>query len=134
LVSEKSTIKIKPGSPKSFGIVFTLAFFFIGLHPLISGREPRIWAFVLGFVVLIITLIKPTLFDKPNYWWFRFGMLLSIVISPLIMGIVYCLTVVPTALFLRLIKRDPLRMQIDGAAKSYWIEREDDPQPMERQF
>ena len=134
MVSEKSTIKIKPGSPKSFGIVFTLAFFIIGLHPLISGREPRFWALVLGFVVLIITLIKPTLFDKPNYWWFRFGMLLSIVISPLIMGIVYCLTVVPTALFLRLIKRDPLRMQIDGAAKSYWIEREDDPQPMERQF
>ena len=134
MVSEKSTIKIKPGSPKSFGIVFTLAFFFIGLHPLISGREPRIWALVLGFGVLIITLIKPTLFDKPNYWWFRFGMLLSLVVSPLVMGLVYCLTVLPTALVLKSIKKDPLQMRINHSAKSYWIERDDDPQPMKRQF
>ncbi len=134
MVSEKSTIKIKPGSSKSFGVVFTVVFLLIALHPLIHGSSPRLWAFIPSFGFMVITFLKPNLFEKPNYWWFRFGLLLSIVVSPLIMGIVYCLTVLPTALVLRCTRKDPLKMKFDHSAKSYWIERDDDPQPMKRQF
>ena len=134
MVTEKSTIKIKPGSPKGFGVVFTIAFLLIALHPVIHGSSPRLWAFVPSFGFLAITFLKQILFEKPNYWWFRFGMLLSIVVSPLIMGLVYCLTVLPTAVVLKSIKKDPLKMKVDHSAKSYWIERDDDPQPMKRQF
>ncbi len=134
MVNEKATIKIKPGSPKSFGIVFTVAFLLIALHPLIHGSSPRLWAFVPSIGFLMITVLKPTLFAKPNYWWFRFGLILSAIVSPLIMGIVYCFTVIPTALVLRFFKKDPLKMKIDESAKSYWIKRDDDPQPMKRQF
>ncbi len=72
-----------------------------------------------------------------NRLWFLFGMALHKVISPLVMGLLFYLTVTPIALIMRAIGKDPLHRQFDPQAKSYWIERRPAgpaPETMRRQF
>ena len=54
----------------------------------------------------------------------KFGELLHRIVSPIALGIVFYLAVLPTGLLLRLFGKDPLRLKIDRGAASYWIKRE----------
>ena len=46
--------ELQVGSDRSFGVVFTIVFAIVGLWPLRSGADPRIWALGIagGFLVL----------------------------------------------------------------------------------
>ena len=72
-----------------------------------------------------------------NLVWHRLGLLLFAVVSPIVMGVVFYTTVAPIGLLMRLSGKDPLRLNFDRAARSYWIER-DPPGPagaqMKNQF
>ncbi len=131
---EKSLIEVKPGSPKSFGFVFSAAFAVWGLYPLIGGAGPRLWSLGICIGFLVVALARPSLLKWPNYWWFRFGMLLGRVVAPIVMGAVYILTILPLGLVMRVIGRDALHRKYDENASTYWIERTDAPQPMKLQF
>ena len=59
------------------------------------------------------------------------------VVNPLVMGLLFYLTVTPTGLLMRLFGKDPLRLRFDPEAKSYWIERQPPgpaPETMRHQF
>jgi Saxitoxin biosynthesis operon protein SxtJ len=116
---------VRPGSDRSFGIVFVVAFGVIGLWPLVSGGAPRLWAFVVALCFLVPTLVAPRVLHPLNVLWFRFGMLLHAVVSPVVMGLIFGLTVVPMALLLRLWGKDVLDIsRRDPASReSYWIPR-----------
>ncbi len=132
---EKS--KVKQGSDKSFGFVFAAVFALIGLWPLIKGGELRLWALVLAALFLAVSFIRPSLLKPLNRVWFLFGLLLHKIVSPLIMGLLFFLTVTPTALIMRALGKDVLRLKRDPNASSYWIVR-NPPGPdaggMTRQF
>jgi len=61
------------------------------------------------------------------------GMLLSRIINPLVMMLIYVSTVLPIGLILRLTGKDLLRLRMDDSAPSYWISR-DPPGPESRSF
>lgn len=132
---EKS--EVKQGSDKSFGLVFAAVFALIGLWPLFKGGELRLWALVLGALFLAVSFLRPSLLKPLNRVWFLFGLLLHKIVSPLIMGLLFFLTVTPTGLIMRALGKDPLRLKRDPNATSYWIVR-DPPGPdaggMSRQF
>jgi hypothetical protein len=72
-----------------------------------------------------------------NRLWFRFGMILHAIVSPLVLGLIFYLVVTPTALLLRAIGKDPLRLRPDRAAASYWIAKAPPgppPDTMKQQF
>ena len=131
---QNANIKIKPGSEKSFGIVFAIVYAVIGLLPLASQGGVRPWSLVVAGLVLAVTLVRPSLLARPNRWWFRFGMLLGAVAAPIVMGLVYLVVIVPTGLILRLLGKDLLRTRIDRQASSYWIARDTPLHPMKNQF
>jgi predicted membrane metal-binding protein len=120
------------GSERSFGLVFAAVFGLIGVWPAVHlGWSPqfepglvRIWSLAIAGLFLAAGLLTPALLAPLNRLWFMFGMLLSRVMTPLVMGVVFVLTVIPTALVMRLRGRDLLRLKIDRQAKSYWILRE----------
>ena len=58
-----------------------------------------------------------------NHQWMRFGLLLHKITNPIIMGLVFFVTVTPTALVMKMMGLDPLNRKIDRNAKSYWINR-----------
>ncbi len=116
----KSNTEIKMGSDRSFGIVFAVVFFIVGIFPIFRG-ELRWWALAIAAILLGISLLRAELLNPLNRLWFRFGLLLNRFISPIIMGLMFCLTVVPIGLYFRLRKRDLLRQKIDPDVDSYWI-------------
>ena len=121
-IQEHGTIKV--GSERGFGIVFAVVFAIVGLWPLLGGGEPRLWALVIAAGLLATALIRPSLLAPANRAWFRFGMLLGAIVTPVVMALVFYLTVTPTALLLRLFGKDPLRRRFDPSVASYWIRRD----------
>lgn len=131
---EKAYMEVKPGSEKSFGFVFATIFVLIGLYPLLSGGALRWWSLTLATILILLTLLRPTLLVKPNYWWFRFGMFLGAIVAPIVMAVVYLLTIVPTGIAMKVAGKDLMRIKSNRSAKSYWIERDTPLQPMKYQF
>ena len=124
---------IKISSNKSFGIVFFVVFLLIGLYPLIHDENIRIWSLIISCIFLVLGFLNSSILTPLNLLWFRFGILLGKLISPIIMGFVFFLVVTPTGLIMRLFKKDLLKLKKNNS-KSYWIERSINESNMKNQF
>tara|TARA_Y200000002_G_scaffold238221_1_gene196836 strand:- start:174 stop:557 length:384 start_codon:yes stop_codon:yes gene_type:complete len=125
--------EIKIGSNKSFGIVFFIVFFIIALFPLINNSEIRIWAVIISLIFLILGLINSKILTPLNKAWFKFGIFLGKIISPLIMGIIFFLVVTPIGMLMKMLKKDLLNLKFNKH-KSYWIEKSEPKSKMKNQF
>tara|TARA_B100001057_G_scaffold205742_1_gene206436 strand:+ start:310 stop:693 length:384 start_codon:yes stop_codon:yes gene_type:complete len=125
--------EIKIGSNKSFGIVFFIVFFIIALFPLINNSEIRIWAVIISLIFLILGLINSKILTPLNKAWFKFGIFLGKIISPLIMGIIFFLVVTPIGILMKMLKKDLLNLKFNKH-KSYWIEKSEPKSKMKNQF
>lgn len=121
-IQEHSEVKI--GSDRSFGLVFAAVFAVIALFPLLDGGGLRLWAIAVAAAFLALALLRPSVLAPANRAWFRLGMLLAAVVTPVVMALVFYLAVTPTALMLRLFGKDPLHRRFDPDADSYWIARD----------
>jgi len=124
---------IKIGSNRSFGIVFFLVFFLIATYPLINGNEIRLWSLVISIIFLLLGLINSKILNPFNKLWFKFGIFLGKIISPLIMGIIFFLVVTPIGLLMRLLNKDLLNLKFNNNS-SYWIEKTEPKSKMKNQF
>ncbi len=125
--------EIKIGSNKSFGIVFFIVFLLIAIYPLINNGDLRIWSLIIAIIFLILGLINSKVLTPLNKLWFKFGLLLGKIVSPLIMGIIFFLVVTPTGLIMRIIGKDLLNLKFNKK-KSYWIEKSGPKSKMKNQF
>ncbi len=129
--------KVVVGSERAFGIVFACVFAIIAGWPLLRGTAPRWWAVALAAAFLGAALVAPRALRPLNLLWFRFGILLHHVVNPVIMGLLFFVAIVPTAVVLKLRGKDLLRLKRDPSATSYWIVREPPgpaPGSMSKQF
>ena len=125
--------KIKVGSNKSFGIVFFIFFLIVALYPLVNEESIRIWAVILSVTFLILGLINSQALTPLNILWFKFGILLGKIISPIVMGLVFFLVVTPTGIIMRLLKKDLLKLK-KNKLNTYWINRSESKSDMKNQF
>ena len=131
------TEEVAAGSERGFGLVFFVFFVIVGVWPLLSGGAPRPWSLGMAVAFLLVALIRPGLLSPLNRLWFLFGLLLHKIVTPIVMGLIFFLTVTPTGLIMRLMGKDLLHRRLDPKAKTYWIERQPpgpDPQSMRNQF
>ena len=124
---------VKISSNRSFGIVFFVVFLLIALHPLINEAEIRIWSVIISLIFLILGLLNSKILAPLNKLWFKFGIFLGKMISPLIMGIIFFLVVTPIGLIMRLLGKDVLNLKYNDN-QSYWIERNGPKSKMKNQF
>ena len=124
---------IKIGSNRSFGIVFFIVFLLIAIYPLINSEGLRIWSIIIAIFFLILGLINSKVLTPFNKLWFKFGLLLGKIISPIIMGVVFFLVVTPIAFIMRIIGKDLLNLKFNKN-KSYWIEKTGPKSKMKNQF
>jgi len=120
----------KMGSERSFGVVFAIVFIIIGTAPLIRGGELRLWSLLAAGIFLGLGLLAPRVLRPLNILWFRFGLLLGRIIAPIVISLLFFIAVTPTALVMRLLRKDLLSLKIDRKAKSYWIDRSKTDNPM----
>jgi hypothetical protein len=125
--------EIKIGSNKSFGIVFFIVFLLIAAYPLINNGELRIWSLILSLAFLILGLLNSKILYPLNKIWFKFGLLLGRIVSPLVMVIIFFLVVTPIGLLMRILNKDLLNLKFNKS-KSYWIEKNEQKSKMKNQF
>lgn len=80
---------------------------------------PR-WPWILAAVLIVLGLVVPMALQPVYRTWMRFGLLISKVTTPIIMGLVFFLVVTPTGLIRRLFAEDPMSRQFDDS-ESYRI-------------
>ncbi len=100
---------IERSNERSFGIVFTIFFLILSIYPIINKETVNVFFLVISIIFLMITIIRPQLFYFLNKIWFKFGILLGKIVSPLVMGIIFYLTVTPTGIIMRLLGKDLLK-------------------------
>ena len=129
-----SDSKIKISSNRSFGLVFFAVFLIVALWPLKYEEDIRLWSLVLSIIFFILGILNSQLLTPLNKLWFKFGMFLGLIVSPIVMGIVYFLVVTPIGIFMRLLGKDLLKTSKAKNASTYWIKRIIKQSTMKKQF
>ena len=124
---------IKISSNRSFGIVFFIVFFVIALYPLTYIQDIRVWSAIISIIFLVLGLLNSKILTPLNKLWFKFGIFLGKIISPIIMGIIFFLVVTPIGLLMRLLGKDLINLKYNNN-KSYWIEKKGPKSKMKNQF
>ena len=83
------TTEINKSSNKSFGLVFFLVFILIGIYPILNQGNIRVWSIIIAVVFLILGLSNSRILTPLNRIWFKFGIFLGKMISPIIMGVIF---------------------------------------------
>ena len=126
--------EIKLGSNRSFGIVFFIVFVLVATYPLLNQGEVRIWSLIISFLFLFLGLLNSKILTPLNKLWFRFGLFLGKIISPIIMGVIFFLVVTPIGMLMRLFGKDVLNLKLNKKKSSYWIEKVGPKSKMKNQF
>ena len=118
---------------RNFGLTFCAVFLIVSIWPLLYNEQIRIWSLIVGFIFLILGLLNSKILTPLNRLWFKFGIFLGKIISPIIMGIIFFLVVTPIGFIMRLLGKDVLNLKYNKN-KSYWIEKNGPKSKMKNQF
>ena len=124
---------VKISSNRSFGIVFFVVFLLIAFYPLTNQADIRIWSVIISLIFLSLGLLNSKLLTPLNKIWFKFGIFLGKIVSPLIMGLIFFAVVTPIAFLMRILKKDLLNLKF-SKNNSYWIEKTEPKSKMKNQF
>ena len=124
---------VKISSNRSFGVVFFIVFLLIALYPVINKEEIRVWSLIVSLIFLVLGLLNSKILNPLNQIWFKFGILLGRIISPLIMAIIFFFVVTPIGLIMRALRKDILNLRYN-TKKTYWIEKTGPKSKMKNQF
>ena len=125
---------IRIGSNRNFGLVFFFVFLIVSLLPLLKEEPFRIWSIVISIIFLILGLMNSKLLTPLNKLWFKFGLFLGSIVSPIVMGIVFFLVITPIGFVMKIMGKDLLNKKKDNDKKSYWINRSKTKSTMKQQF
>ena len=97
----------------------------------------RWWALGVAAVFAALAFMWTALLAPLNRLWLKLGLVLYKVVNPIVLGLLFYVTVTPISLLMRVLGKDPLRLRRDPDAASYWIERTPPgpaPESMKNQF
>ena len=90
----------------SFFVVFNYIIFLS-----FNNCNIRRWSLVISIIFLILGLINSKILTPLNRLWFKFGIFLGRIISPIIMALIFFLVVTPIGLIMRLLRKDLLNLK-----------------------
>ena len=126
------------GSDRGFGVTFAVIFALIGGYfTVFTPAAAGPWLLGLAGAFFAVALMRPATLRPLNHLWFRFGLLLHKIISPIVMGLMFFLVFTPFAVVMKLAGRDHLCLKFDPEQKSYWVKRETPgpaPESFKKQF
>ena len=122
---------------RDFGLVTGAIFvaLFGLLFPWVLDLSFPTWPWVLGGILAIWGLVAPGALRPIYQVWMKFGLLLSKITTPIVLGIVFLLVIFPAGFVMRTFGRDPMKRRIDTASTSYRESSNKRPkETMERPF
>lgn len=117
-----------------FGLIFPWVFseikllhrydFWGAFNPAITALR---WPFMLGALLALWGLVAPTSLRGVYRAWMRFGLMMSAIMTPLIMGIVFYLVFTPVGLILKALGKDAMSRKLDDTVETYRVISKDNP-------
>ena len=118
---------------KNFGYTFSLISFLVFLYFFFNGvlNYPFL---LISFSLTLVTILKPNFLSPFSFLWDKFGLLIGMFVTPIILCLVYLITIMPINIFLRIFSIDLLKKKKNVKVNSYWIERENKNINFKNQF
>ena len=121
------------GSNRSFGIIFSIIFLIVSLWPILDKENIRIWSLLLSIIFLVLGILNSKILTPLNYSWYKFGIFLGKVVSPIVMTVIFFGVITPIGLLMKILKKDLLNLKFNKN-KSYWIKRSEIKIRMKNQY
>lgn len=130
-----SNFKVKKPSNKFFGYTMSVILLIICAYAYVFHNNFLIILIVCSIFMMLISFFKPSYLGILNNLWFRIGILLGLIVSPIVMFLIYLITFFPIGFILRIFNKDLLLIKKNNSAKSYWIKYiNDGNKSMKNQF
>ena len=113
----------KIASERKFGLTIGLVLGAVALWPLLKGQGVRVWAIVPAVAFVAVAMVAPRALSPLNRLWFGLGVLLGRIVSPVVLGIFFCVILTPIAFLMRAFRKDPLRLDRKPELSSYLVDR-----------
>ncbi len=134
MLENKNFFKIEESGEKSFGYIFSIFFFLIGVYFLYLHSTFIYWLFVVSLCFLVITLFFPKILKLPNKMWIKFGILLNSIVSPIIMFLIFVITFFPIGFIFKAFNIDLIKKNINKDLDTYWINRKHKMESLRKLF
>lgn len=119
---------------KNFGFTFSIIFFLLALYNYVNDLVFFEIALALFILFSILTKIRPSIFKFLAYYWEKFGIILGLFFSPIILSFVYLVTIMPINLIIRVLGIDLIKKKKNRKIRSYWELRKNDINNFKNQF
>ena len=109
---------------RSFGITTgaIIAVLFGLFFPWLLERSIPLWPWVLSGTLALWGLVAPNTLRPVYRVWMRFGLLMSRITTPIILGLVFFVCITPIALIRSLLRKDSMARKLDDEMTSYRVE------------
>jgi hypothetical protein len=118
---------------KNFGVTFGIIFLIISTYFFIKLEELNEYLLIISILFFLGAITNSKLLNPLNKFWYKFGIFLSKIISPLTMGIIYFAVVTPTGLIMKALKVNLLNLKKDDK-ETYWVNRKKKGTNFKKQF
>jgi len=108
-------------SERGFGLVFAGLFAAIAAMRIWNGHVDAAWWLGVAIVFALLAFFWKAPLAPLNRLWARIGRALHAAVSPVVMGLLFFVSIVPIGLLMRLSGKDVLRLRRDPSAETYWI-------------
>ncbi len=112
---------VKTSSDRSFGLIFAGFCAIVAGLRLWNGHADATWWLGAACVFALLAMFWTAPLAPLNRVWARLGRLLHAIVNPVLMGLIFAVAIVPTALLIRLLRKDLLRLRRDPSATTYWV-------------
>lgn len=133
----KDKAKILLPSNTKFGFFFSVIFLSIaGYLSYYQLFVPAFFLLFLSLLFFVISVFRPEYLGPLNHIWFKIGMILNMIVSPVVLGVIFFLLITPIGFLGKLFGRDALRKNKSNS-ETFWLEREDkiiEPDSFKQQF
>jgi hypothetical protein len=114
---------IKLPTNKKFGYFFSGVFLLASIYFFYLKSDNVGYIFSsLTIIFIITTFLKAELLLPLNKLWMRFGLLLGMIVSPIVLGVIFFGIFTPYGFVMRIMGRDEMNLKI-FLKKSYWVIR-----------
>ena len=122
---------------RNFALTFgaIIAVLFGLLFPWVFTSGFPLWPWLLCLFLAAWGVAAPMTLRPFYFAWMKFGLLLSKITTPLVLGIIYYGVITPTGLIAGLFRKDPLQRNCQQAAETFRVESAQRPREhMENPF
>ncbi len=133
----KEIQKLDEKGLRRFGLTtgIIVAVLFGLMFPLLLNRPFPLWPWIVVGVLWTLALLTPRTLGLVYTNWMKVGLILGWINTRIILGIAFCVIVIPTGLLMRSFGRDPMKRKIVNNLETYRMQSTKAPrEKVERPF